>query len=89
MIFLFRFQADFDDYNVILVKAIADRLAEAFAEELHERVRKDLWGYASDEYLEANDLHRIKYQASNGFLFSSFIFSSFFFLTFNLNSNIL
>lgn len=57
-----RFQADFDDYNVILVKAIADRLAEAFAEELHERVRKDLWGYASDEYLEANDLHRIKYQ---------------------------
>ncbi|XP_042865202.1 methionine synthase-like isoform X2 [Penaeus japonicus] len=57
-----RFQADFDDYNIILVKAIADRLAEAFAEELHERVRKDLWGYASDEYLEANDLHRIKYQ---------------------------
>lgn len=64
IIFLFRFQADFDDYNVILVKAIADRLAEAFAEELHERVRKDLWGYASDEYLEANDLHRIKYQVN-------------------------
>lgn len=57
-----QFQADYDDYNIILVKAIADRLAEAFAEELHERVRKDLWGYASDEYLEANDLHRVKYQ---------------------------
>ncbi|KAG7171128.1 Methionine synthase-like [Homarus americanus] len=55
------FQEDFDDYSIILVKAIADRLAEAFAEELHERVRKDLWGYASDEYLEANDLHRLKY----------------------------
>lgn len=59
-----RFEADFDDYSVILVKALADRLTEAFAEELHERVRKDLWGYASDEYLEANDLHRVKYQVS-------------------------
>lgn len=57
-----KFQRDYDDYNIILVKAIADRLAEAFAEELHERVRKDMWGYASNEYLEANDLHKIKYQ---------------------------
>ncbi|XP_045593319.1 methionine synthase isoform X1 [Procambarus clarkii] len=56
------FQNDLDDYSIILVKAIADRLAEAFAEELHERVRKDLWGFACDEYLETNDLHRLKYQ---------------------------
>ncbi|KAK3879260.1 hypothetical protein Pcinc_016153, partial [Petrolisthes cinctipes] len=57
-----KFDTDFDDYSMILVKALADRLTEAFAEELHERVRKDIWGYASDEYLEANDLHRVKYQ---------------------------
>ena len=40
-----------DDYSSIMLKAIADRLAEAFAERLHERVRKDLWGYAPDEAL--------------------------------------
>ncbi|KAK7077289.1 hypothetical protein SK128_014227 [Halocaridina rubra] len=57
-----KFQKDYDDYSIILAKAIADRLAEAFAEELHERVRKDLWGYAGAEYLEVNDLHKIKYQ---------------------------
>ena len=82
-----------DDYSVIMVKALADRLAEvsnqlsrrtlfhlnvfyrlkhvtcvlfcsyqAFAEQLHERVRKDLWGYCSDELLDAKDMHRIKYQ---------------------------
>lgn len=56
------FQKDLDDYSIILVKAIGDRLAEAFAEELHERVRKELWGYASEEYLQANDLHRLRYQ---------------------------
>lgn len=47
-----------------MVKAIADRLAEAFAEYLHEKVRKEYWGYSKDESLEANDLHRIKYQVS-------------------------
>ncbi|XP_020627745.1 methionine synthase-like [Orbicella faveolata] len=57
-----KFEEDLDDYSVIMVKALADRLAEAFAEELHERVRKDLWGYCSDEILDAKDLHRIKYQ---------------------------
>ena len=47
-----RFEADFDDYNAILLKALADRLAEALAERLHQRVRTDYWGYASDETLD-------------------------------------
>jgi 5-methyltetrahydrofolate--homocysteine methyltransferase len=46
-----RFEADHDDYRAILLKALADRLAEAFAERLHERVRRELWGYAPDEHL--------------------------------------
>jgi 5-methyltetrahydrofolate--homocysteine methyltransferase len=45
------FEKDLDDYNSIMVKAIADRFAEAFAEYLHEKVRKEIWGYASDENL--------------------------------------
>jgi 5-methyltetrahydrofolate--homocysteine methyltransferase len=45
------FQAKNDDYNAIMLKALADRLAEAFAELMHHRVRTDLWGYASDESL--------------------------------------
>ena len=57
-----RFEKEHDDYNKIMVKTLADRLAEAFAEELHERVRKDLWGYVEQEQLEATDLHKIKYQ---------------------------
>ncbi|XP_068611013.1 methionine synthase [Brachionichthys hirsutus] len=57
-----RFQAEGDDYSSIMVKALADRLAEAFAEELHARVRKELWGYSSDEALQASELHRIRYQ---------------------------
>ncbi|XP_069373354.1 methionine synthase isoform X2 [Paralichthys olivaceus] len=57
-----QFQAQGDDYNSIMVKALADRLAEAFAEELHARVRKELWGYCADEALQATDLHRIRYQ---------------------------
>ena len=44
-----RFEASHDDYNSILLKALADRLAEAFAERLHERVRREFWGYAVDE----------------------------------------
>ncbi|HNJ03651.1 MAG TPA: vitamin B12 dependent-methionine synthase activation domain-containing protein, partial [Leptospiraceae bacterium] len=51
-----------DDYNSIMVTAIADRLAEAFAERLHEMVRKEIWGYASDESLSAEDLVREAYQ---------------------------
>lgn len=46
------FRAELDDYNAILLEALADRLAEAFAERLHERVRKELWGYAPDEQLD-------------------------------------
>ena len=56
------FEKDHDDYNSIMLKAIADRLAEAFAELLHEKTRKEIWGYASDENLENNDLIKEKYQ---------------------------
>ncbi|WP_152206671.1 methionine synthase [Marinobacter changyiensis] len=51
-----------DDYNAIMVQALADRLAEAFAERLHERVRKELWGYDPDEALERDDLIRERYK---------------------------
>ncbi|NUS39062.1 MAG: methionine synthase [Lysobacter sp.] len=51
-----RFEADHDDYNAILLKALADRLAEAFAERLHERVRREFWGYAADESLDNDAL---------------------------------
>ncbi len=50
-----------DDYSEIMAKALADRLAEAFAECLHERVRKEFWGYAADEQLENDDLIAEKY----------------------------
>ena len=56
------FEADHDDYNSILIKAIADRLAEAFAEYLHQKVRKDNWGYAKDETLTNRELISEKYQ---------------------------
>lgn len=56
------FLADLDDYSAIMLKALADRLAEAFAECLHERVRKDLWGYAADEALSCEDLVAEKYR---------------------------
>ncbi|XP_015278410.1 PREDICTED: methionine synthase [Gekko japonicus] len=51
-----------DDYNIIMVKALADRLAEAFAEELHERVRKEFWAYCENEQLEFSELRRIRYE---------------------------
>ncbi|EKQ0644152.1 methionine synthase [Salmonella enterica] len=56
------FEAQHDDYNKIMVKAIADRLAEAFAEYLHERVRKVYWGYAPNESLSNDELIRENYQ---------------------------
>jgi len=59
---LARFKADSDDYSDILLKALADRLAEAFAERLHERVRKTLWGYAPGEALSNDELIREKYR---------------------------
>jgi 5-methyltetrahydrofolate--homocysteine methyltransferase len=56
------FEAAHDDYGSILAKALADRLAEAFAERMHERVRRELWGYAPDERLGTEDLIRERYQ---------------------------
>ncbi len=56
------FEADHDDYGSIMLKALADRLAEAFAEHLHERVRKEFWGYAPEENLHSEDLIREAYQ---------------------------
>jgi 5-methyltetrahydrofolate--homocysteine methyltransferase len=56
-----RFKLKNDDYSAILVKALADRLAEAFAERLHQRVRKEFWGYAPHEALSNEDLIAEKY----------------------------
>ncbi|AWG21279.1 methionine synthase [Flavobacterium faecale] len=55
------FEKDFDDYNSIMVKALADRFAEAFAEYLHEKVRKEIWGYAADEILSNAELIKETY----------------------------
>src|SRR5450830_1554482 len=56
-----RFEAAHDDYSSIMLKSLADRLAEAFAEYLHERIRTDLWGYATNESLSNADLIQEKY----------------------------
>ncbi|WP_439939526.1 methionine synthase [Nocardia sp. N13] len=55
------FRAELDDYNAILLESLGDRLAEAFAERLHERVRKELWGYAPDEQLDNVGLIKEQY----------------------------
>ncbi|MGB0663186.1 MAG: methionine synthase [Pontibacterium sp.] len=57
-----KYEADHDDYNSIMVKALADRFAEGLAEYLHAKVRKELWGYAADETLDNDDLIKEKYQ---------------------------
>ena len=57
-----QYEAAHDDYNAIMVKALADRLAEAFAEHLHERVRREYWGYAADEALDNEALIKEKYR---------------------------
>jgi 5-methyltetrahydrofolate--homocysteine methyltransferase len=57
-----RFEADHDDYNAILLKALADRLAEALAERMHAHVRRELWGYATDEALDNEALIAEKYR---------------------------
>jgi len=57
-----RFKRANDDYSAIMVKALADRLAEAFAERLHQRVRREFWGYAADEKLGAEELIAEKYR---------------------------
>ena len=56
------YEAKQDDYNAIMVKALADRLAEAFAEHLHQRVRREYWGYAADEALDNEALIKEKYR---------------------------
>ncbi len=57
-----KFEADFDDYNSIMIKALADRLAEAFAEYLHKKVRTEDWGYASEENLSNQELIKEEYK---------------------------
>ena len=57
-----RFREDHDDYNAIMVQALGDRLSEAFAELMHERVRKEFWGYAADEQLNNEALIKEKYR---------------------------
>ena len=57
-----RFERDHDDYSAIMLKALADRLAEAFAEHLHQRVRREYWGYAADEALANDELIDEKYR---------------------------
>ncbi|HEY5408337.1 MAG TPA: vitamin B12 dependent-methionine synthase activation domain-containing protein, partial [Ginsengibacter sp.] len=56
-----RFNKEFDDYSKIMLQALADRLAEAFAELLHQRTRLEFWGYATDEHLSTEDLIAEKY----------------------------
>jgi len=56
------FEDALDDYNAILLKSLADRLAEAFAERMHERVRKEFWGYVTEESLANQDLIKEQYQ---------------------------
>lgn len=57
-----QFQKDHDDYNSIMIKAVADRLAEAFAELMHEKIRKELWGYAANEAFDNEALIKENYQ---------------------------
>ena len=57
-----QYQAEGDTYNAMLLQTLSDRLAEALAEYLHERVRKDCWGYAPHEQLSIADLYKVKYQ---------------------------
>ncbi|MDP2380828.1 MAG: vitamin B12 dependent-methionine synthase activation domain-containing protein, partial [Pseudohongiella sp.] len=57
-----RFERENNDYNALMVKALADRLAEAFAEHLHERVRREWWGYAPGESLDNEALIKEKYR---------------------------
>jgi 5-methyltetrahydrofolate--homocysteine methyltransferase len=57
-----KFEKDYDDYNSIMAKALADRLAEAFAEKMHELVRKEYWGYSNGENLTVEELVKEEYQ---------------------------
>ncbi|CAG8445390.1 5551_t:CDS:10 [Ambispora gerdemannii] len=57
-----KFEKEHDDYSVIMTKAVADRFAEAFAEVLHQDIRRELWGYAPKEHLNLNELLSVKYK---------------------------
>jgi 5-methyltetrahydrofolate--homocysteine methyltransferase len=57
-----KYEKDGDDYSAIMVKVVADRLAEAFAERLHERVRREFWGYSRDEHFSNSELIRGEYR---------------------------
>ena len=57
-----KYENENDDYNAIMVKALADRFAEAFAEYLHEKIRKEIWGYASEEHLSNEELIKEAYK---------------------------
>jgi 5-methyltetrahydrofolate--homocysteine methyltransferase len=57
-----KFEADHDDYNSIMLKALADRLAEAFAERLHQRIRTEFWGYTNEDGIENSELIQEKYR---------------------------
>lgn len=59
---LARFEADHDDYNSIMLKALADRLAEAFAERLHQRIRTEFWGYSNEDDVDNSELIQEKYR---------------------------
>lgn len=56
-----QFEKDHDDYSIIMIKTLADRLAEAFSEQLHVEVRKTLWGYSPQENLSYADILNVKY----------------------------
>jgi 5-methyltetrahydrofolate--homocysteine methyltransferase len=56
------YRKDHDDFHAIMLESLADRLSEAFAELLHEKVRKEYWGYAPDENLTQEELQKVKYQ---------------------------
>ena len=56
-----KYEEEHDDYKIIMIKAIADRLAEAFAEKLHQMIRVDFWGYSSEEDLEIKNLIKEEY----------------------------
>ena len=57
-----KFALDHDDYSIIMIKTLSDRLAEAFAEQLHTEVRTTLWGYSPEENLSPADILNVKYQ---------------------------
>jgi 5-methyltetrahydrofolate--homocysteine methyltransferase len=56
-----KFEQNHDDYSAIMLKALADRLAEAFAELMHKKIRKEIWGYSQNENFNANDLIKEEY----------------------------